>query len=176
MTQSKVSGWDMPWHVARVTIGRDLRDKPWEALREALAVGDWPDARSVRTAPASSGGALVTIVLRARHAGDAASKAVDFLRRAAPPEWDWKGAMAEAWPYKAGMRQWPLLEVQPESDEDKSAKAAVTVADRVNTWFGGDHETVLELLAQLGLASVAEAQRESALPDSLIQLFLINSC
>jgi hypothetical protein len=151
MTQSKLSGWKMSWYQAQVVIGCDLREKSWEALRDVLAVAPWPDARQVRTEPAASGGAMVTITMRARHAGDAACKAVEFLRQSAPREWDWASAeVQEASRVREGIKRWPLLAVQPASGEAASASAALWLAGHAAN-AGNPAEVAVEVLRMCGL-------------------------
>lgn len=128
MTQGKVNGWMMRWYDAEAVVGRDYREKDAEALAKALAVAPWPDARSVTVEPATGGGARVLLRMKARHAGDACAKAVDFIREHAPREWDWASASVSAARMPEGIRRWPLLRVDPVSGEAAAEHVARVLA------------------------------------------------
>jgi hypothetical protein len=149
--------WRRHWYEVQVLVGADLREKSLDDLDAAIRRASWDGIRSMTAEPAVGGGALVTAVVKARHAGEAAAVTVELLALAAAPEWDAPGAEVQgAARVPQGIRRWPRLAVNPELGEAPCAEAARTLAEAaLRQSARPPAEDLLELLQAVGLTVTA---------------------
>jgi hypothetical protein len=151
------------WFEVTAYLGRDLREKPLEEVAEALRVMSWESVRTLVVEPATAGGAVVRAIVRARHAGDAASRVSDLLVATNLERWHPAEAEVESKRLKDAIARWPMLAVSPSLGEDVSAKAAVVIAGRAfDQEARPPADDLLELLAMTGLTVSAGQKPDQA--------------